>query len=546
MSQTLRIVMAQLNFLVGDIEGNTDKIIAEMQRARDELQGDVVVFPELAITGYPPEDLLLRHELYNRVDDAVGKLVSTVTGIEVIVGFPWCPGSLYRYNTLAHIRERQVIKRYYKQRLPNYSVFDEERYFTAGKESCLTEIKNIPVALAICEDLWFPEVMQQAKADGARLMISINASPFDSHKHETRESIMAQRAQEGDMPLIYVNTVGGQDELVFDGGSMALNANGKIQHHAPFYEETLDVVELSLDETIKITSARIAPPMSPEARIYHALVLGLRDYITKNAFRSVVIGLSGGIDSALTLALSVDAIGAENVEALVMPSQYTAEISLIGARECAEALGVKHKIISIQPIVDSTLNSLAAEFNNLPTDTTEENIQARVRAILLMAISNKTGAIVITTGNKSEMSVGYCTLYGDMVGGFAVIKDIPKTWVYRLSNYRNSLGPVIPQKVIDRPPTAELAPNQFDQDTLPPYDILDGILELYIEQEQKLEDIVAKGYDHATVKKVIQMIDRNEYKRRQAPIGVRVTQKAFGRDRRYPITSGFNKVRKQL
>lgn len=544
MSQKLKIVMAQLNFLVGDIEGNTTKIITHIQRARDEHQGDVIVFPELAITGYPPEDLLLRPELYSRVNAALEKIIPTVSGIEVIVGFPWCEGK-HRYNTLAHIRDRQIITLYNKQCLPNYSVFDEERYFTAGNKPGITTIKNIPVALSICEDLWFPEIMQKAKANGAQLMISINASPFDSHKHEAREEIMAQRAQEGNMPLIYVNTVGGQDELVFDGGSMALNADGKILHHAPFYEEILDVVELSLDKTVQITSSRIAPPLSPEARIYHALVLGLRDYITKNGFRSVVIGLSGGIDSALTLALSVDAIGAENVEALVMPSQYTAEISLIGARECAEALGVKHRIISIEPIVNSTLESLAPEFKDLPADTTEENIQARVRAILLMAISNKTGAIVITTGNKSELSVGYCTLYGDMVGGFAVIKDIPKMWVYRLSNYRNTIHPVIPQRVIDRPPTAELAPNQLDQDTLPPYDILDGILELYIEQDKTLEDIVAQGYDRATAQKVIYMIDRNEYKRRQAPIGVRVTQKAFGRDRRYPITSGFNKASKE-
>lgn len=540
MSQSLNIVMAQLNFLVGDIEGNTAKIIAQMQRARDELKGDVVVFPELAITGYPPEDLLLRPGLYTRVSAALDKLISTVQGIDVIVGFPWFDDNK-RYNALAHISDRKIITRYYKQRLPNYSVFDEQRYFTAGEKSCLTSIKNIPVALSICEDLWTPEVMAQAKAEKAQLMIAINASPFDRHKREVRETIMAKRAREGKMPLIYVNTIGGQDELVFDGGSMALSAEGEVQHYAPFYEEMLEVVKLSGKDELKITSARLAPPMSLEARIYNALVLGLRDYIVKNRFNSVVIGLSGGIDSALTLALSVDAMGADHVEALLMPSRYTADISIEGARDEAKILGVKYRIISIEPLYQATLESLSPEFANLPPDVTEENIQARVRGILLMAVSNKSGAMVISTGNKSELSVGYCTLYGDMVGGFAVLKDIPKTWVYRLAHYRNSLSPVIPQAVIDRPPTAELANNQLDQDVLPPYEILDAILELYIEQDETWENIVAKGYDRDVVQKVIHMIDHNEYKRRQAPVGVRVTQKAFGRDRRYPITSGFTR-----
>ncbi len=541
MSHSLKIIMAQLNFLVGDIEGNTHKIITQIQRSRDELNADVVVFSELAITGYPPEDLLLRPGLYIRVEAALDKILAATSQIDVIVGLPWRDESHNHYNALVHIRDHSIVTRYYKQRLPNYGVFDEQRYFTAGDTGCITQINNVPIALTICEDLWFPGIMQKAKADGAQLMISINASPFDAHKRELREKIMGERAQEGNMPLIYVNTIGGQDELVFDGGSMALNADGSIQHQAPFYQETLEVVEISVGQTLKIVSSHITPTLSPEARIYQALVLGLRDYISKNGFHSAILGLSGGIDSALTLALAVDAIGAEHVEALVMPSQYTSELSMTGAREGAEALGVKHRIISIEPIFNATLNSLAPEFHGLAPDATEENIQARVRAILLMAISNKTGAIVLTTGNKSELSVGYCTLYGDMVGGFAVIKDIPKTWVYRLANYRNTISPVIPQAIIDRPPTAELAPNQLDQDTLPPYDILDGILALYIEQDQSLDNIVAQGFDRSTAQKVIKMIDRNEYKRRQAPIGVRVTEKAFGRDRRYPITSGFNK-----
>lgn len=541
MSNSLTIVMAQLNFFVGDIEGNTSKIIAHVQRARDELKGDVVVFPELAITGYPPEDLLLRPGLYSRVNAALQKLTDTIKGIDVIVGFPWRDENNNRYNALAHIQNQKIITLYYKKALPNYSVFDEERYFTSGEKVGITTIKNIRVALSICEDLWVPEVMAAAKSEKAQLMISINASPFDMHKREIREETMAKRAQEGNMPIIYVNTVGGQDELVFDGGSMAINSDGNVEHHAPFYEELLEVVQISGEQTLKITSARLAPPMSLEARIYQALVLGLRDYIIKNGFDSVVIGLSGGIDSALTLVLAVDAIGANHVEALLMPSRYTAEISITAAQELADIVGVKNRIISIEPMFQAALESLATQFAGLPPDSTEENIQARVRGTLLMAVSNKSHAIVISTGNKSELSVGYCTLYGDMVGGFAALKDIPKTWVYRLSHYRNSLSKVIPQIIIDRPPTAELAKNQFDQDTLPPYDILDEILELYIEQDETWENIVAKGFDKETVLKVIRMIDRNEYKRRQAPVGVRVTQKAFGRDRRYPITSGFTR-----
>ncbi len=542
MSESIKIVMAQLNFLVGDIEANLKKIIHHLRQARDELKADLVVFPELALSGYPPEDLLLRPEMYSRVKAALETLCSEVQGIEVIVGYPWSDNNTQRYNALAHIRNQKIVLQYFKRHLPNYSVFDEERYFIPGKQSCLTQIKNFPIALSICEDLWFSDVMADAKKAQAKLMISINASPFDLHKPQVREKLMADRAREGQMPVIYVNTVGGQDELVFDGGSMALSAEGKIQHRAPFYDEKLALVEVKANNNaLEICSAEISAPMSFEARIYNALVLGLRDYITKNGFKSVVIGLSGGIDSALTLALTVDAIGAENVEALLMPSRYTSELSIQGAEEEAKLLGVKIHTISIESTVETILSSLAEEFKDQPLDVTEENIQARARGIILMAVSNKSGAMVVSTGNKSELSVGYCTLYGDMVGGFAVIKDVPKTMVYRLAHYRNSLGPVIPEAVIDRPPTAELAANQLDSDSLPPYEILDAILELSIEQEETPANIIAKGYDPATVQKVIKMIDRNEYKRRQAPVGVRISQKAFGRDRRYPITSGFNR-----
>lgn len=538
MTKPLKIVMAQLNFLVGDIEGNTQKIITKLQQARDELDADLVVFPELAITGYPPEDLLFRKGFYTRVNDAVANLKKAVTGIEVIVGYPWRDEEGQCYNSVAHLREHEIVTHVYKHYLPNYGVFDEMRYFKAGTEVGLSSIHGMPIALSVCEDMWYESVMAQAKAAGAKLMISINASPFDMNKPFIRQEIMSQRAIEGGMPLIYVNTVGGQDELVFDGGSMAISADGNVHHLAPLFVETLEPVLIADG---KIISEQLSPPMSDEARIYEALVLGVRDYILKNGFKGAVIGLSGGIDSALTIAIAVDAIGAENVSGFSMPSRYTAKLSVDAAREESEILGTSYRVIDIEPMYQAFLNSIQQTFPDRPANVTEENLQARVRGTLLMAVSNKTGAIVLSTGNKSELAVGYATLYGDMVGGFCMLKDIPKTWVYRLCHYRNSISYVIPQVVIDRRPTAELAANQFDDDTLPPYPILDAILELYIEKDASLEDIIAAGFDKETALKVIRMVEHNEYKRRQSPVGVRVTAKAFGRDRRYPITSGYNK-----
>ncbi|MGB6976930.1 MAG: NAD+ synthase [Gammaproteobacteria bacterium] len=541
MSSTLRVVLAQIDLLVGDIEGNADKIIAQSRRARDQFKADLVVFPELSLTSYPPEDLLLRPALYQRVNAALQKLQDNLKDIDVIIGYPAQTPEGFYYNKASLIHKGAIAVSYCKQILPNYSVFDEKRYFKPGHRPCVTTIKGIPVAITICEDMWHHRPMLEAAQAGAKLMISINASPFDHCKPLAREQKMAQRVKEGNMPLIYVNLVGAQDELVFDGGSMVLNAQGEVCYSAGFYKEKLLPVDIVFDGVVHVPPNRVLPIPSEEERVYKALVLGVSDYIHKNNFPGALVGLSGGIDSALTLAIAVDAIGSNHVEAVLMPSRYTSEMSITDAKAVAEALGVKYRIISIETVFQAFLETLAPEFAGLPEDTTEENLQSRCRGTLLMAISNKLGSIVLATGNKSEMSVGYATLYGDMVGGFGVLKDVFKTWVYRLANYRNHISAVIPQQIIERAPSAELKANQTDQDMLPPYPILDAILERYIEQDQSPEDIIAAGFNKEIVLKITRMVDHNEYKRRQAPTGVRITQRAFGRDRRYPITSGFNR-----
>lgn len=544
MKNKLRIVLAQLNFLVGDIEGNTQKIIANAIKARDELKANVIVFPELTLTSYPPEDLLLRPDLYRRVNTALQILAREITGIDIIVGYPECHANQH-FNAACLIRDGKIIGQYRKQHLPNYGVFDEKRYFTQGSTPCIVEIQNIRIAITICEDLWYPEPMAQAIAAKANLIISINASPFHKEKFLEREAIMTQRVKEGKIPLLYVNLVGGQDELVFDGGSFAIDSETKIAAHADFFVEQLLPIDIDINKNHSCALKHTPLPSKPitEKLVYDALVLGVRDYIEKNHFPSVVIGLSGGIDSALTLAIAVDAIGKERVEVILMPSRYTAEISVIDAKKQADIMGVKYSIISIEPIFQAFLASLADEFSSYSPDTTEENLQARCRGTLLMAISNKKGALVLSTGNKSETAVGYSTLYGDMAGGFCMLKDVLKTWVYRLAHYRNSLSatPIIPQRTIERAPSAELALNQKDEDSLPPYPILDEILQRYIVKDEDYTTIVAAGFEATTVEKVIKMVDRNEYKRRQAPPGVRISLRAFGRDRRYPITSGFGK-----
>ncbi len=540
MAGRLRIVLGQLNLLVGDISGNVAKMVRAAQRARDELGAHAIVFPELALTGYPPEDLLLRPDLTGRVEAGLGELMRATCGIDVIVGYPRRQhGRLY--NAAVLLRDGRFTASYYKHCLPNYLVFDEKRYFAEGREPCVIDMRGVPVGLTVCEDVWEGYPVDEAVRAGARLIVNINASPYHRNKHMERFAVVGEAARRNRVPVLYVNLVGGQDELVFDGDSFVVDADGAITQQAPAFEEGLYLVELEANDPVRPIPGPCALELPEEQSVYSALVLGVRDYVGKNGFPGVVIGLSGGIDSALTLCIAVDALGAERVAAVMMPSRYTAAMSREDAQAQARALGVKYSVIPIEPIFEAFLAALKDEFAGLPRDVTEENIQARVRGTLLMAISNKTGRLVLTTGNKSEMAVGYATLYGDMAGGFAAIKDVPKTLVYRLARYRNAIAAVIPQRVLERPPSAELAPGQKDTDTLPPYDVLDPILERYVERDESAEDIIAAGFDAATVKRVLRMVDRNEYKRRQAPPGVRITPRAFGRDRRYPITSGYGR-----
>ena len=538
---TLRVAMAQVNFLVGDVDGNARKIIDYAHRARDELRADLVAFPELSLTGYPPEDLLLRPGLHVRVLRALEQVRKDVHGIHVIVGFPHQTAE-GTFNAAAVLRDGEQLAVYHKFHLPNYSVFDEKRYFQQSDRPCVVSIKDVSVGITICEDAWSPGPMQRSADAGAELIVNINASPFHVDKGRDRERVMAERIRECKVPVVYVNLVGGQDELVFDGDSFVMDRDGKVTQRGVPFEENLYPVDFRRTPLgLEPVPQPIPVPLSAEASAYHALVLGVRDYVFKNGFKGAIIGSSGGIDSALTLAVATDALGKDAVEAVAMPSRYTADMSTSDARAEAQALGVEFHVIPIEPAFNAFLDLLKDEFAGRAVDTTEENIQARCRGVLLMAISNKKNKMVLTTGNKSEMAVGYATLYGDMAGGFCVLKDVPKTLVYRLSEYRNGLSPVIPQRVIDRPPSAELAPDQKDVDSLPPYEALDPILEMYVERDFSIEDIVAAGFDPETVRRVVRLIDRNEYKRRQAPPGVRITRRAFGRDRRYPITSGFGR-----
>ncbi|MEN8108551.1 MAG: NAD+ synthase [Pseudomonadota bacterium] len=535
----LRIVMAQQDFLVGAIDDNAARIIGVCRQARDELQADIVVFPELALTGYPPEDLLLRPHFIEQCDAAMQRISREVSEVVAIIGHP-AQADTRLYNVASVVRSGKITNQYRKQHLPNYGVFDEMRYFRRGNTACVITVRDVPVGITICEDIWEDGPAQQAADAGARLLVNLNASPYHTGKGFDREVLLEQRASETGLPVVYVNLVGGQDELVFDGGSVVLNASGEVTSRAPDCVEGLFPVDFSLNGlAVTPLPGECVAHLDTVESIYRVLVLGVRDYIRKNRFPGVVIGLSGGIDSALTLAIAVDAIGADNVEAIMMPSRYTAGMSCEDARAEAGSLGVDYREISIEPVFHAFLEVLAGTFRQQSVDTTEENIQARCRGTILMAVSNKTGRMLLTTGNKSEMSVGYATLYGDMAGGFAPLKDVPKLMVYQLAAWRNRQGNIIPQRVLDRPPSAELAPDQKDEDSLPPYTVLDPILERYIEQDQSIEQITAAGFDAAVVRRVAGMVDRNEYKRRQAPPGVRITRRAFGRDRRYPITSGF-------
>lgn len=556
MASQLTIVMAQLNLMVGDIPGNTEVILRAAREAVSVHQADVVVYPELSLTSYPAEDLLLRPGLATRIESALQQLCDARIAAYLIVGYPLTEsGQLY--NALSVIHDGQIKATYRKQSLPNYQVFDERRYFQAGNSPCILEIRGLPVALSICEDLWDPLPIRQASQAGAGLLININASPFHGDKLEQRQRLLARRSLESGAPIMYVNQVGGQDELVFDGNSMVSDANGKITVTGPAFAEALIPVVFRIKDALAWPVLDDADSLSPDAvpmvpaaadieqRCYQAMVLGLRDYVHKNGFRSVILGLSGGIDSALTLAIAVDALGAEQVTAIMMPFTYTSDLSVRLAAAQAQRLHIHYDVIPITDCYRAFAGALAEQFAGLPADLTEQNIQARCRGVMLMAISNKKGDLVLTTGNKSEIAVGYSTLYGDMAGGFNVLKDASKTLVYRLARYRNALAvadgetDIIPVEVIERPPSAELAPGQQDDDNLPPYDRLDQILALYIEADLGAEAIVARGFADEEVRRVLRLVDLNEYKRRQAPIGVRLTERAFGRDRRYPITQGW-------
>lgn len=539
---SLTVALAQLNMLVGDIEGNAQKIITTTREQADA-GADLVVFPELALTGYPPEDLLLRPDLMVRVNAQLELIAQVSHKTAVLVGHPW-PEDGKLYNALSVYAEGRLLIRYYKQKLPNYGVFDELRYFSAGDKNALLELNGVRLGLLICEDLWFDAPVDALHAAGAEMIVSINASPYDQEKPQVRQRLLEGHCRRTGLPLLYLNQIGGQDELVFDGCSKVFNAQGEMTHRLAAFAEQVEQVSLHKQQDA-LTITPMAQPAVAQgllAQTYQALVLAVRDYVTKNGFQGAVLGLSGGIDSALTLAIAVDALGADKVQAVMMPFRYTADISVADAKEEADLLGIEFDIVSIEPMFDAFMQQLAPMFAGTERDTTEENLQARCRGVMLMALSNKRRRLVLTTGNKSEMAVGYATLYGDMAGGFDVLKDVPKTLVFQLSEYRNTLSYVIPQRVIDRPPSAELAPDQVDQDSLPPYDILDAILHAYVEQDKSVADLVAMGFEEEVVRKVIRLVDINEYKRRQAAVGPRITARNFGKDRRYPITSGFGRV----
>jgi NAD+ synthase (glutamine-hydrolysing) len=540
-SRRLRCVMAQINLVVGDVEGNTSRIIEAASRARVEFGADVVMMPELAVSGYPPEDLLFHSGLRAQVARSIERLKSDVCGITLVAGYPEYVGDEI-FNSAIVMRDGEVLANHRKACLPNYRVFDEKRYFRPGELPTVVELNGIKAGILVCEDVWEPEPAAAARRAGAEVLLVINASPYEGNKQVQRErDVVSRRVAETGLPLLFVNLIGGQDELVFDGNSFVVNARGEVVMRAPAFTEGLYAVDLEVAAhgAIKPRPGLIAPLQGEEESVYGALVQGTRDYVDKHRFPGVVLGLSGGVDSALTLCIAVDALGPERVHSVAMPSRYTSQMSKDDAALQASWLGVQHSEISIEGMFEATLRALRDEFAGRAPDTAEENIQSRCRGVLLMGISNKTGRMLLTTGNKSEMAVGYATLYGDMAGGFAPIKDCSKLLVYRLAAWRNAQSRVIPPRVIERAPSAELRPDQKDTDSLPPYEILDPILEAFIEEDLSVEQIAARGFDRATVGRILDLVRRNEYKRRQAPPGVRVSRRAFGRDWRYPITNGY-------
>ena len=539
MKNKISIVLAQLDLAVGDISGNTKLIIDSCEKAKNQHNADLIIFPELSISGYPPEDLLLHSGFKRRINDALNSIKDEVAGISALIGFPdYSDDSIY--NACAVFRDKEEIVKYRKEALPNYSVFDEKRYFTSDEQPTVFELKGKKIGINICEDIWHKSAAMKAKESGAEIIIVINGSPYEKDGQSKRENIVKQRALQTDLPIVYLNMIGGQDELVFDGASFVMSKNGEIKYRATSFEESMDLFEFDLinNECVPIKS-NISSKLSVAESVYKALVRGTKDYIEKHKFSGVVMGLSGGIDSALTLSIACDAIGSDKVRAVMMPYLYTSAMSLEDAQCQADTLNIKYDILPISSLYDSTVDLLQPIFLNSEKDSTEENIQSRARGLLLMAISNKTGSMLLTTGNKSEMAVGYATLYGDMAGGFAPIKDCTKTMVKKLAKYRNTISEVIPNRVIEREPSAELRENQHDSDSLPPYDVLDPILEAFIEEDLSVEEIVERGFERETVTSILEMVKRNEYKRRQAPPGVRISNRAFGRDWRYPITSGY-------
>jgi len=555
----MRIAIGQINCTVGDLPGNSRKILEYAERAKAG-GADVLLTPELSLCGYPPEDLLLREDFCTACDRALADLAAQVRGIGVIVGHPDRTGGRL-HNAASLLRDGRVVATYRKHDLPNYTVFDEERYFEPANEACVVEVAGVRLGINICEDVWGaegesiarvsaddhgieslgpeawqPQAPRMARAAGADVLLVLNASPFHIEKQKTRYEVVRERTAETGMPVVFCNLVGGQDELVFDGASFVMDAGGRLAHLLPAFEEHLAFVDFKGAAPSK---GALAPDLSTDASMYQALCLGVRDYLGKNRFPGALLGLSGGIDSALTLCIAADALGADKVHAVMMPSQFTAGMSVEDSREMVRLLGVRYSEIAIKPVFDVFMASLAPEFGDRPFDASEENLQSRIRGTLLMGLSNKFGSIVLTTGNKSEMSTGYATLYGDMAGGLAVLKDLTKKHVYALARYRNTLSPAIPERVIIRPPSAELRPDQVDQDSLPPYDALDAIVELYVEEDRSIAEIVAAGYRREDVEKIVRLVHINEYKRRQAPVGIRITRRGFGKDWRYPITNRY-------
>lgn len=530
----MKIAIAQINCTVGDFTGNTARILDAVSQAKKS-GAALVITPELALTGYPPEDLLFRDDFRAVCEDALAGLASKIKGIALLVGHPHTAGEKY-CNAASLIQDGEIVMTYCKHILPDNHTFNEQHYFDAGSQSGIFDLEGVRFAVGICADIWSEKTAIDAVQAGAAVLLVLNASPYHTGKHATRHQMVSQQAVNSGIPVVYTNLVGGQDELIFDGASFVVNDKGNVTHQLPGFTETIGVIELQ--DGIPVAGA-IALPQTAEASIYQALCLGLKDYVTRNRFPGVLLGMSGGVDSALTLAIAVDALGADKVWAVMMPSPYTSDISLEDSRTMVATLGVRYTELPIAPLCNRFLDTLSDTFDGLPADTTEENLQARVRGVLIMALSNKYGSLVVTTGNKSEMATGYCTLYGDMAGGFALLKDVYKTLVYRLCHHRNSLGRVIPERIIQRAPSAELRPHQTDQDSLPPYELLDAIIEAYVENNLSVRQIISKGYPEPVVRRIVHLIHRAEFKRRQSPPGPRITRRSFGKDWRYPLTGKY-------